>query len=93
MTITSNTIYKWEGGGQTQSIDFMTENGTRVLLSISSNGSYTVVYKYNQIGRRNRRIGKTFWSLDEMMAHYKTIRSELLAALQEPKENAFIETV
>lgn len=79
MTITE-TKREETKGGRMDWIDFTTEGGTRVAIFRGMSGSYTVYYRY--VPKCRRTIGKTFFSADEMIAHYKSIRPELLEAMR-----------
>lgn len=79
MTITETKRDTTERG-RMDWIDFTTEGGTRVAIFRGTGGDYTVYYRY--VPKSRRTIGKTFFSADEMIAHYKTIRPELLEAMR-----------
>lgn len=74
--VTTTTDY----GTKHHSIRLQAKTGKVVIVCHSENSKSWTVY-FNPMPRRS--FGKTFWSPDEMIAHYKTIRVELTAAMQQ----------
>lgn len=80
MMILSHNTYKSERV-TTICLTFVANNNKTVFVSrCPEHNDYTVIYGYSPKDRR--KMGKTFFSADEMIAHYKTIRPELLEAMR-----------
>lgn len=61
------------------SIQFVTGKGKTVLVCHSEGSNSWTVY----FNPDCRSVGKTFWSVDEMIGHYKTIKAELMMAIKQ----------
>lgn len=72
MTITDQSTH-----GSTRCVTFTTSNDVEVVFCRSHRGDITIFYNPTR-----RSLGQTFWSADEMMSHYKSIRPELLECMR-----------